>query len=262
MEQFIALLREFSLRKQIGWGMLLLFIISVVLVFGGHIKATTLLLVVYTVWLYMSFAAYAIDKKEVVIFICYMLMAGGSISAIAGIRSFSNMPDLETSFMNDLFFGQNNLEEWVNSAIIESSLYSLISNILYCGVFIYGFKYVKSKYMFPWIVLVIGCALEVFVIGKVYFSKDISTYNAFTNINTAMGALLIITLLIIGGDPQGERVVKGPAVYHPAPKQQQATTANAHSSMAQKLIQLKALLDSGVLTQEEFDAEKKKILNN
>ena len=40
------------------------------------------------------------------------------------------------------------------------------------------------------------------------------------------------------------------------------TTTNAHSPMAQKLIQLKALLDSGVLTQEEFDAEKKKILNN
>ena len=242
--------------------MLLLFIVSAVLVFGGHIKAATLLFLIYTAWLYMSFAAYAIDKKEVVIPICYMLMIGACISAIAGIRSFSNMPDLETSFMNDLFFGQNDLEEWMNSAIIENSLYSLISNTLYCGAFIYGFKHVKSKYIFPWIILVIGCALEVFVIGKVYFSKDISTYNAFTNINTAIGALLIIALLIIGGDPQGVKVVKEPAVYHPAPKQQQATTTNAHSPMAQKLIQLKALLDSGVLTQEEFDAEKKKILNN
>lgn len=34
------------------------------------------------------------------------------------------------------------------------------------------------------------------------------------------------------------------------------------STEFQKLIQLKALLDSGVLSQEEFDAEKKKILNN
>ena len=41
-----------------------------------------------------------------------------------------------------------------------------------------------------------------------------------------------------------------------------STTTNAHSPMAQKLIQLKALFDSGVLTQEEFEAEKKKTLNN
>lgn len=42
------------------------------------------------------------------------------------------------------------------------------------------------------------------------------------------------------------------------------TTANVSSgkSKAEKLREIKELLDEGILTQEEFDAEKKKILNN
>lgn len=43
----------------------------------------------------------------------------------------------------------------------------------------------------------------------------------------------------------------------------QASTASSISSgKAEKLIQLKELLDTGILTQEEFDSEKKKILNS
>ena len=49
-----------------------------------------------------------------------------------------------------------------------------------------------------------------------------------------------------------------------APQQptQQPQTKNDFSSKAEKLKDLKALLDAGVLTQEEFDSEKKKILDN
>lgn len=43
---------------------------------------------------------------------------------------------------------------------------------------------------------------------------------------------------------------------------QQTDTTRQSSSMAQKLFQLKELLDAGLLTQEEFDSEKKKILEN
>ena len=49
-----------------------------------------------------------------------------------------------------------------------------------------------------------------------------------------------------------------------APQQptQQPQPKNDFSSKAEKLKDLKALLDAGVLTQEEFDSEKKKILDN
>ena len=43
---------------------------------------------------------------------------------------------------------------------------------------------------------------------------------------------------------------------------QQPQAKNDFSSKAEKLKDLKALLDAGVLTQEEFDSEKKKILDN
>ena len=49
-----------------------------------------------------------------------------------------------------------------------------------------------------------------------------------------------------------------------APQQptQQSQPKNDFSSKADKLKDLKALLDAGVLTQEEFDSEKRKILNS
>ena len=60
--------------------------------------------------------------------------------------------------------------------------------------------------------------------------------------------------------------------FYQQPQQQQYTTPqqptqqpqpkNDFSSKTNKLKDLKALLDAGVLTQEEFDSEKKKILNN
>lgn len=49
---------------------------------------------------------------------------------------------------------------------------------------------------------------------------------------------------------------------HNTDTSQQVNLAPQSSSMAQKLFQLKELLDAGLLTQEEFDSEKKKILEN
>jgi TM2 domain-containing membrane protein YozV len=54
-----------------------------------------------------------------------------------------------------------------------------------------------------------------------------------------------------------------PQQQYTAPQQptQQPRPKNDFSSKTDKLKDLKALLDAGVLTQEEFDTEKKKILN-
>ena len=45
-------------------------------------------------------------------------------------------------------------------------------------------------------------------------------------------------------------------------KQETPTTSPNNTSKMESLFELKKLLDSGVLTQEEFDNEKKKILNS
>ena len=52
--------------------------------------------------------------------------------------------------------------------------------------------------------------------------------------------------------------------FNQQPKQpvQQPQLKNDFRPKAEKLKDLKALLDAGVLTQEEFDSEKKKILDN
>jgi hypothetical protein len=50
--------------------------------------------------------------------------------------------------------------------------------------------------------------------------------------------------------------------YDEAPEEEAAPPPAASTDVAGQLTQLKALLDSGALTQQEFDAEKQKILNS
>ena len=52
-----------------------------------------------------------------------------------------------------------------------------------------------------------------------------------------------------------------PQYNAPQPQQQQQAKSD-FSTKADKLKDLKSLLDAGVLTQEEFDSEKKKVLNS
>ena len=63
--------------------------------------------------------------------------------------------------------------------------------------------------------------------------------------------------------PQQQFYQQPQQLQYTAPQQpnHQLQTKNDFSSKADKLKDLKALLDAGVLTQEEFDSEKKKILN-
>jgi|SRR5688572_1125626 len=56
----------------------------------------------------------------------------------------------------------------------------------------------------------------------------------------------------------GELIV--PDEYMPKPKNQQVVVVSQPVSVADELTKLKKLLDDGVLTQEEYDAQKKKLL--
>jgi hypothetical protein len=68
----------------------------------------------------------------------------------------------------------------------------------------------------------------------------------------------IVILLIVGGKPQ---ISQKSDVEKSVPTTTQQTSIN-QDTLSKKLFQLKELLDGGILTQEEFDAEKKKILNS
>jgi len=92
--------------------------------------------------------------------------------------------------------------------------------------------------------------------GKVKFFKDDSVseggskYYVFTKFVCIdiESALLDGELLEINGEPLNSKTKKENAV--------------SSESTASQLLKLKELLDAGLLTREEFDEEKKKILNN
>ena len=73
-----------------------------------------------------------------------------------------------------------------------------------------------------------------------------------------MLAIILIVILFIIGKPQSKNAIKTP---QQAPNNSQQSCSDI-SGKSEELMKLKSLLDAGVLTQEEFDSEKKKILNS
>jgi membrane protease subunit (stomatin/prohibitin family) len=64
-----------------------------------------------------------------------------------------------------------------------------------------------------------------------------------------------------GANAAGDEVDPNAPAEQPEVEQQTAAAPSADESM-NELTKLKGLLDSGVLTQEEFDAQKQKILQS
>ncbi len=70
-----------------------------------------------------------------------------------------------------------------------------------------------------------------------------------------------MALLVVGGKDQKGATIdsKGKTIK---PVEVIKTEYPEQKSLSDQLFQLKELLDGGILTQEEFDMEKKKILNS
>ena len=111
---------------------------------------------------------------------------------------------------------------------------------IYIGLFIMGLS---------WIIGILLCVVG-FIEGIVLLCKnqeefDIKYNDGFSSVYT------------------GQYQHAAPQQPQAAPRQQAETDGgNKSKSKAEQLVDLKKLLDNGVLTQEEFDDEKRKILNS
>ena len=90
----------------------------------------------------------------------------------------------------------------------------------------------------------------------ILMNENYSTFTVCNNISSVIAVILMITLLCIGGKNKVSNTITGKVAAHANKNNKDIT------SKSNELIKLKELLDSGVLTEEEFDNEKKKILNS
>lgn len=265
MNDLILRLRGFSLR----WAVVIMFVCSIAVglisIIGGHnLGLTGLVTAISAAFLYVTLAVHAIDNDEQAVKISYIVIVAYIVSAISGFVTLKGSPDFAGSMVNDIFNGNSatsSIESWTVGTVISQAPYSTLMNVLMIVAWALGFKYINKRYMFAWIM---GMAGQIIVgFGTLLiFIHGITQYDTFTmlnNIGSAVTLLFLIALLTINDKKAVEtkKEVKPIISEKPQPVEQPQT-----SNKTQQLFQLKELLDSGILTQAEFDAEKKKILNS
>lgn len=259
MNELILSLRNFSLRIAI----LLMFVLTLVIglwgiIGGGSMKITGVVGAVTIALVYITFAVHAIDNDDKAVKVSYVMLAAYAVSLLNALMNWGDYPDFA-----GMIFSGDSVEDWAYGVAQASAPYSLLANVLIAGALIWGIRDVNKKFTIAWIVALIGqgvTCIGAFVLFS--GSYDFGVYTSINNIGSVFGGIMIVILLFTGGRAKQQTAqTLRPSAEMTAQPQPPAAPSAGQPGRMEMLVRLKELLDSGVLTQEEFDEEKRKILN-
>ena len=113
----------------------------------------------------------------------------------------------------------------------------------------------------PWILLVIGLLIDLFILGSQVDTCNLAQSNRNLLNQTAMlaqGTANLSARVAANQSQPNVMMMQNRAISVPTPPH----APNQSNNQVEQLRKLKSLLDAGILTQEEFEAEKQKILNS
>ena len=113
----------------------------------------------------------------------------------------------------------------------------------------------------PWILLVIGLLIDLFILGSQVDTCNLAQSNRNLLNQTAMltqGTANLSARVAANQSQPNAMTMQNRAIGVPTPP----PAPNQSNNQVEQLRKLKSLLDAGILTQEEFEAEKQKILNS
>lgn len=267
MNEYILKLRKVNLR----WLTALIFVVSIILTVvitlkTGDMSGFTIIIGITGIIIYIALAVHAIEEDNKALIVSYILLVAVFVGIINATNQFGNYlasQEFSNDFTSDIFLGTNNVETQIAAMLIKNAPMTLFTSICCLTAFIYGVFYVRKKYTLVWILFTIGFAISSYQ-AYLLVSGGMQNWDTYSGLGSAMNLLsfvAIVSLLVVGGKNQKETTVDSErktikpveVIKKEEPKQK---------SLSEQLFQLKELLDSGILTQEEFDNEKKKILNS
>lgn len=259
MNTIILSLRKFSLRLAI-----IIFVLGIPLticilngVEGRALGITTIGTVISMAFFYITFAAHAIEDDKKTPVTIYLFIAAHAVSLLGALSAFDESPDFSNMIIMDLLTDDNNIETWANQTAKTTAPYIAIVNIFMLAGLFYSQKSVNKRFNVAWWLEIAICLCSVLAVLSILTADNFSIYSIFSNIGDVLGIIFLVILFIIG-KPQSKNEIKTP---QQAPDKSQQSRSDV-SSKSEELLKLKSLLDAGVLTQEEFDSEKRKILNS
>lgn len=256
MKEAILSLRKISLRLTI----VMMFVVSIAvglfsLASGGSLGITGMVMAITIALFYVTFAVYAIEDDKRATITSYIFISAYIISMLGSFRAFNESPDFSSMIINDFLFGNGSVDSWAIQTVSTSAPYTMLMNILMLVGFFYSFRSVSKKFNVAWWMATIAQLVSTCGSFVILMNYNYSTYTVCNNISGVIAIILMITLLCIGGK---NKINNASAIQGVTYKSQ---NKNDITSKSQELIKLKELLDSGILTEEEFNNEKKKILS-
>lgn len=278
MNNIILSLRNFSLRAAVVIAFVLTIVVGLWgIIGGGGMKITGVISAVTIALVYTTFAVHAIDNDDKAVKVSYVVLTAYAVSLLNALINMGDYPDFA-----GMILGGDSVENWSYGIALASAPYTLLMNLLMTGGLIWGMKDVNKRFSIVWLIALIAQGIS--CIGILILFTDNSRYDLYTifnNISGAFAMLLVVVLLFMGGRSLTPALPKGEGGYAVKPDvspqplksslqpslqspqtSQTVADGDAMTEKTKRLFELKELLDSGVLTQTEFDSEKKKILND
>lgn len=262
MKEVILSLRKFSLR----WSIVIVFaatlIIGLFSLFNGKSLGLTAIITALTITLfYVTFAVQAIEKDEKAVITSCIFMAAMLCSIGGSFKIFNESPDFGNMLLDNVFGGSDSMQSWAYESVELSAPYTLLMNIFMLVGFFISINNIKKKFVFAWWVAIIAQIISTWGTFVVFSNSDFSTFQTCNNASSVITFVLLITILCIGGKTKSNIIKKEVQEIKPEMSKPVSLEKDSIISKSGDLMKIKELLDSGILTEEEFNNEKKKILN-
>ena len=248
MDKLIMKIRELSLRKWIliSLGLNVLAILCVIV--SGNYAGFRLSLItgqLSTLLFVTSLAVYAVNSVSKVKVILLIAAAAFVIYMYGMFDIFSN---------RWIDFGSAPYNELTIYYSEQIYIYTLVQNLALAAVFIVGIFSLERRYRIPWIIFTLVFAFT--FLNAILFT-DTDAHGGFELIISLLQLVGLIMVLVNGG----KKIVENVSPTFASEPRYSSSASAALISKSESLFKLKELLDGGILTTEEFEAEKKKILN-
>lgn len=262
MENLILQIRTLSLRKWILVSVAITFVTALIAwgaqSSGSYIASLTLGQVPNLLIL-IAVTAFAIENTQKIKTITLIYLIGVLVGIIGIFNAFGGLMGVWFDFASS--FTRTDLQEIASYVVVKTTTFNMIEYLAFIVALVLGLSSLIRQFKLVWILFIITFALS--FVNIFCLQMEVYMYDEYVMVNMIPSCVFwaaLIIILIKGYKAPG--VVTTQSLDSAASVEADShDVSNSFITKSQNLFQLKELLDSGVLTPEEFEAEKQKILN-
>lgn len=263
-KNILTLLRSFSLRKVLGFTLLTVVVVTIACMVVGiangfsetqmmhSIGSASVISTICGMLVSITFVSQAVSDDDKAVVTSWILILAYIVSLIGSFLLFGDSDYGMQSYGQD--FAKMNMA-------LKTYPYTMITSLISIAGMLYSAKDVRQKFKVVWWIAILASAVS--GCGALSLSMSIFNYNTYETctIIAYVVSLVFIVMLFYIGKRETEGQQCSDTVSTTSSNNEQSSKSDM-TNKGQELMKLKELLDANVLTQEEFDTEKKKILNS